>query len=109
MRKKSTDSQNNSIASSKSRTKVINVIGLNTFKEESRRKYLHFFQHGDRILHYLDISSPYQHFEPIKLNINFKIPEFHKSISTPNGDLYLIGGGIPESSNKSPKIFKYDF
>ena len=73
-RKRSVDSQNNSITSSKSRTKVINVIGLNTFKEESKRKYLHFFQHGDKILHYLDICSPYQHFEPIKLNINFKIP-----------------------------------
>lgn len=32
-RRRSSDSQNNSVTSSKSRTKYINVIGLNTFKE----------------------------------------------------------------------------
>jgi hypothetical protein len=36
----------------------INVIGLNTFKEESKRKYLHFFQNDDNYLHLLDLSSP---------------------------------------------------
>jgi len=30
----------------------------------------------------------------IDLKINFKIPSFHKSIATPNGELYLTGGKI---------------
>ena len=108
-RKRSSDSQNHSVVSSKSRMKTINVIGLNTFKEESKRKYLHFFQHGDKVLHTMDIGSDQHFFSATKLEINFKIPEFHKSISTPNGDLYLVGGGIPETSTKSQKIFRYDF
>lgn len=37
------------------------------------------------------------------------MPFFHKSISTPNGDLYLIGGSLPNSNSKSQKIYKYDF
>ncbi len=43
------------------------------------------------------------------MNISFKIPDFHKSIATPNGDLYLIGGNLPDSGMKSQKIYKYDF
>ncbi len=41
--------------------------------------------------------------------INFRIPEFHKSIAVPNGDLYLIGGSLPNNVMKSQKIYKYDF
>ena len=79
---------------------------MNTFKEESERKYLHFFQNDESCLHLLDLGLGSQ-FKAIKLDIGFKIPFFHKSISTPNGDLYLIGGSIP--SVKSIKIYKYDF
>jgi hypothetical protein len=41
--------------------------------------------------------------------MGFKMPSFHKSISTPNGDLYLIGGSLPGTGTKSQKIYKYDF
>lgn len=32
-----------------------NIIGMNTFKEASPHKYLHFFQNDENILHYLDL------------------------------------------------------
>jgi hypothetical protein len=70
---------------------------------------LHFFQNDDNFLHLLDLNGSSNQFEQIKLDIGFKIPYFHKSISTPNGDLYLIGGTIPQSVIKSQKIYKYDF
>ena len=34
-----------------------NIIGMNTFKESSPHKYLHFFQNDENILHYLDIEG----------------------------------------------------
>lgn len=43
------------------------------------------------------------------MNINFKIPDFHKSIATPNGDLFLVGGNLADNGIKSQKIYKYDF
>jgi len=35
------------------------------------------------------------------------IPNFHKSITTPNGDIYLTGGRNPDG-NKSNDIYKFD-
>jgi hypothetical protein len=34
----------------------------------------------------------------ITVKINFKMPVFHKSIATPDGELYLTGGTIPDAS-----------
>lgn len=34
-----------------------NIIGMNTFKESSSCKYLHFFQNDENILHFLDLES----------------------------------------------------
>lgn len=78
---------------------------MNTFKET---KYLHFFQNDENMLHFLDLESDVE-FAAIQLNINFRVPEFHKSIAVPNGDLYLIGGSLPNNVLKSQKIYKYDF
>jgi hypothetical protein len=85
------------------------IIGMNTFHTNSPRKYLHFFQHDDNILHYLDLEEG-DEFQQIQLPLNVKIPDFHKSIAVSNGDLYLIGGVDTDiSERKSQKIFKYDF
>jgi hypothetical protein len=32
------------------------IIGINTFSSQSPHSYLHFFQHDDNILHYLDLE-----------------------------------------------------
>lgn len=46
----------------------------------------------------------------IPLNINFPIPSFHRSIATENGNIYLIGGTITNTveKSKSTAIFQYD-
>lgn len=45
-------------SSSKSvRASKKNITGMNTFKESSPHKYLHFFQNDENILHYLDIEG----------------------------------------------------
>ena len=85
------------------------IIGMNTFSNNSPRRYLHFFQHDQNILHYLDLDSGSQ-FQTINLNLNFKLPDFHKSISISNGDLFLIAGADSNAPQKKvPNIYKYDF
>ena len=81
---------------------------MNSFKEAAPRKFLHFFQNDENILHYLDLEES-ESFQAINLNINFNIPDFHKSIATPNGDIYVIGGSLGDNGLKSQKIYKYDF
>lgn len=52
------------------------------------------------------------YFEEITLkNVEeeFRIPSFHKSLSIPNGDLYLCGGTYMEKKVKNKYIMKYSF
>lgn len=44
----------------------------------------------------------------IPLAINFKLPDYHKSISVSNGDLYLVGG-VEANGKKSGGIYKMEF
>jgi hypothetical protein len=44
------------------------------------------------------------------LNIDFKIPHFHKSIITPLGEIFLSGGSHPDSiHSKLKKFYKVNF
>lgn len=46
------------------------------------------------------------------LNIDFRLPSFHKSLATPNGNLYLTGGSIDTETaakGKSKYIYQFDF
>lgn len=82
---------------------------MNTFSNNSPRKYLHFFQHDENLLHYLDLEIGTE-FQAIPLQVNIKLPDFSKSISISNGDLYLIGGGeAGNAEKKSQNIYKFDF
>jgi hypothetical protein len=80
---------------------------MNTFSNNSPRRYLHFFQHDENKLHYLDLDDG-ENFQEIALNVNFKLPDYHKSISVSNGDLFLLGGA-DSGGKKSSSIFKVDF
>ncbi len=60
-------------------------------------KFLHFFEENQKTLHYLDLTKISQdpqslRYKKIDLNIDFKIPFFHRSIVTPGGEIYLTGG-----------------
>ena len=90
----------------------INLVDY--FEQGCQRKYLHFFQNHENRLHYIDldkfISTQKANFEAIELNINFRIPPFHKSISIPNGDIYLVGGSDPVNNNKKHSTnYFFDF
>ncbi|EAR85568.1 kelch motif protein (macronuclear) [Tetrahymena thermophila SB210] len=67
------------------------------FSPQTSRKFLHFFQDNSKIFHYLDLEtlskdSQTQQFQQQILNIQFKIPMYHRSVMTPFGDTYITGG-----------------
>ena len=84
-------------------------------KNEKIQPYLHFFQNNSKELYLFNLQNLSKNqgnpFERIPLDIDFKIPNFHKSLSLPNGDIYMIGGSLEdvqdESRNKSPTIYLY--
>ena len=44
------------------------------------------------------------------LNIKFKIPNFHKSVITDDGDIYLSGGSHPDNiQSKLRSFYRVDF
>lgn len=57
-------------------------------------KVLHWFEWGKRklFLYHIDKAK----LEVIELVINFKIPSFSRSIITPKGKIFLMGGEEPE-------------
>jgi len=74
------------------------------FDPSCSRKYLHFFQNHENRFHYININGLNKNsrpqFENVELNIDFRIPPFHKSIAIPNGDIYLIGGSDDQDSSR---------
>ena len=95
-------------------TAKLNITVPHTFDQNIYvPPYLHFFQSESKYLHLLrlDTIKKNHNFELIKLDTNIVIPNFHRSIAVPNGDLYLVGGawGEKEQEKKSEGIFVFDF
>ena len=79
-----------------------------------KHKYLHFFQDNSKKLHLLNISNLGQQnltFEEINLEINFRIPVWHRSVITPEGTIFLTGGSAPaiKLENNSNRVYQYDY
>jgi hypothetical protein len=55
---------------------------------------LHWFEWGKRKLYLYDIV--HNKLKNIDLVINFKIPSFSRSVVTPEGKIFLMGGEEPE-------------
>ena len=73
---------------------------------------MHFFQSDSKFLYLLNLEDITQQglprFTQQPLNISFNIPRFHKSLITPKGSIYLLGGSIPETNQKIANIYNYD-
>jgi len=80
------------------------VTSSDYFEPGSSRKFLHFFQNHENRFHYINLNglsrNSRPNFESIELNIDFRIPPFHKSIAIPNGDIYLIGGSDDQDASR---------
>lgn len=86
--------------------KAFNINIFDFFTPECQLNIMHFFQDNSKFFHSLDLGSitndpKTRVWKSVELNINFKIPMFHRSIITPDGKIYLIGGVNVLNKNKS--------
>ena len=84
------------------------------FERNSKRNYLHFFEENTKNLYLLNIEDYSNHiktFSAIQMDIDFEIPDYHRSIALPNGEIYLIGGemNLLEEKPTINSVFSYDF
>jgi len=87
----------------------------NYYKPDAKNKLLHFFEWRSRNLHILpldDIETNLSQakFTKILLDISFVIPDFHTSLSTPDGEIYLLGGrNAKNHDEKYNQVYTVDF
>lgn len=81
----------------------------NYFKGEP---FLHFFEVSNSTLHLIKINDikPGQaiKWDIIPLNNAFKVPSFHRTVATENGNIYVVGGTVIDTLKKSSSIYQYD-
>lgn len=94
----------------------LKIKSANHFESSCQHKVLHFFQDNSKILRIIDVESLYNSFSKsyhifdIPLNISFEIPAWHKSLITPLGEIYLIGGVNTNEGNKElDMVYKFDY
>lgn len=68
-------------------------------------KFLHWFEWGERNLHLYDIVRHSS--RSVRLVNNIKIPNFSRSIVTPQAKIFLLGGEDPEGHPKK-EIYMFD-
>lgn len=80
------------------------------FDLKALTKSLHFFEANAKNLFLINLEtvSLNPEFSRISLNIDFKIPRFHKSVISPRGNIYLLGGTSLETNKKISNIYIYD-
>jgi len=94
--------------------KYFKITKGNYYDNNVYKQYLHFFQHKSKFLHLLDLEESDKRqefdFQKIELNIDFKIPRWHRSVATPYGEIYLTGGVDTENTEKKlNSAYVYDF
>ena len=75
------------------------------FNPSCKTRFLHFFQWRSKNLHIISLDNLKKlrgeaKFETIPLSIDFEIPDYHNSLITPDGEIYLTGGQDPKDLNK---------
>jgi hypothetical protein len=93
---------------------LLQVSQPDFFEGKILNKYLHFFPNDDKLLYLLDVNEALRTRQStwsiINLEIPFKIPYFHRSIISPQGDIFLTGGSLPDNTGKkSNHCYIYDY
>jgi len=81
------------------------------FDQNVKCKYLHFFQDNSKKLFLLSLMEENSKFEVIDLDISFKIPVWHRSVISQQGEIFLTGGLNSQrfEDQNSREVFSYDF
>ena len=68
--------------------------------------WIYFFEEGKKNLYYLDIiKSKNKIFEKVTLNISTPIHYNHRTILTPNGEIYILGGFLDNLNDSNEDVF----
>ncbi|CAD8060108.1 unnamed protein product [Paramecium sonneborni] len=94
-------------------TSQISQVYQETYLQQNeyfRNKYklLHFFETGKSVLWLYDLSLPDQLWRPVQISNYVEVLPFSKSIITPDGQIYLTGGSLP-NKKKSNRIYQFNF
>ena len=91
------------------------IKNLDFFNKSTSAKFLHFFQQKSKFLHIYNLEELKNNVVKeykLEMNIDFKIPRWHRSITIPNGAIYLIGGVVTFNTNQeatSNSAYVYDY
>jgi hypothetical protein len=86
------------------------AVTMQDYFEAKAPRFLHFFKNDDTVLFILDLNtvSKSARFKQIRMNQSFTVPQFHRSIVTPRGEIYISGGTDSRDQSKSNVIYTYD-
>jgi len=91
------------------------LIESSTYFAQGVQESLHFFEDGTRNLHLYHLNQPLksinspQHELITLANNNFLIPSGHRSITTPQGDIFFTGGADDRTGRATAQCYKLDF
>ena len=99
-----------------SSTSTYSITQQNYFEKNCQHKCLHFINPDDNTINMLNfddhVIDPKQKpkFEKIRISNNdLKIPYRHRSVSLPDGSIYLIGGHYKEKNITSNETYRYNW
>ncbi|CAD8151879.1 unnamed protein product [Paramecium pentaurelia] len=69
---------------------------------QGQLKFLHFMINRSKIMKIADLQTK----QWLTLQIDYQVPAFHKSIVTPNGDVYISGGLTDQKDNIKESIIR---
>ena len=104
---------NHKIAKIKPKILDFQIESADYFEKNNKKNYLHFFQPKSKILHLFELndSNPLEMIYFTKeIFIDFNLPRWHKSVATPKGQIFLLGGAsLDKKANKLPLVYSYSF
>ncbi|CAD8146974.1 unnamed protein product [Paramecium pentaurelia] len=69
---------------------------------QGQHKFLHFIINKTNILKICNLETK----QWMTFEIDYQVPEFHKSFVAPNGDIYISGGLIDQKDNRKESIIR---
>lgn len=85
-------------------------ISKENYFDSSKTAFLHFFQPKSKTLHFFWLVPSKIHYFTKEIAMNFGIPRWHKSIATPSGRLFLLGGAsLDIKASKLSNLYEYIF
>ncbi|CAD8152239.1 unnamed protein product [Paramecium pentaurelia] len=89
---------------------LLNTSQISQVYQETYLQQNEFFRNKYKLLHFFETGNhlPDQLWRPAQISNYVEVLPFSKSLITPDGQIYLIGGSFP-NKKKSNKIYQFNF